>query len=143
LINIENYQGIDVSETKTPVVLTRLDTQIIVCNKTRKYFLSRETLYGDPNVQDNCEINNYFDEHFQLPKEFKLSVGRWSCYAKFELLLPEIQEAPHILEFKRSYGNQEFFMPYNNVYGDAEPGESYCQIKHPCIVIYQLFTLKY
>jgi len=124
LINIENYQGIDVSETKIPVLVTRLDIKITRCNKS---VISREIHYGKiSTVQEICKNYTLFYKHFQLPLEYKLTAGRWSCFAKFELFLPEIKEAPHIFKFKHIYGNKEFFVPYNNLYEDSEPGITNC-----------------
>jgi len=131
LINIENYQGIDVSETLIPVLMTRLDTQITRCNLSDSFYQILTEIYFGMSVQEYCKFKEWvgmglgawYDMHNKLPLEYKLTVGRWSCYAKFELLLPEIKEAPHIFDLKRTYGNKEFFMPYNNFYEDAEPGE--------------------
>jgi len=124
LINIENYQGIDISETKIPVLLTRLDIKITRCNKSD---ILREIHYGKiSNVPEICQNDTLYYEHFRLPLEYKLTAGRWSCYAKFELLLPEIKEAPHIFDFKHSKGNKEVFIPYNNLYEDSEPGITFC-----------------
>jgi len=123
LINVENYQGIDFSESKTPLLLSRLGIKITRCNLSDETYILREIFFGKSDAQDNCEKARFYDRRDRLPFEYKFSVGRWACYAKFELLSPEIKEAPHIFRFKNVNGNKEFFIPYINLYEDAEPGK--------------------
>jgi len=104
LVNIQNFQGIEIIGIQSPVYLTRFDVALLeVCfdpsdsfgyDDTRRYFFGRIP----PRSTRNCTIN-YYQAVKYSDKSFK---ARWYCTAQFDLFFPEPTEAPHIVHHSQN-----------------------------------------
>jgi len=99
LVNIQNYQGIEIIGIKSPVCITRFDVaNLEFCGRPSYNFLKKRLhlfLFGKipPKSERNCttdydKILKYSDKSFS---------SRWYCKAEFDLFFPEPEEAPHIV----------------------------------------------
>jgi len=93
LVNIQNYQGIEIIGIKSPVYLTRFDVAFLkVCDWGQyRFFFGKIPLQS--NSKQNCTIDyskviEYTDKSFN---------ARWYCTAQFDLFFPEPEDAPHIV----------------------------------------------
>jgi len=101
LVNIQNYQGIEIIGIKSPVYLTRFDVaNLKVCDdgvyyKTFRFFFGKIP----PKSEQNCST-----DYSQAVKYAEKSMkARWYCTAQFDLFFPEDMDAPHIV-----YHSQRF-----------------------------------
>jgi len=99
LVNIQNYQGIEILGIKSPVYITRFDVaNLDVCvaplyshhtNKTHRFFFGKIPSQSERNCKTNyTQAIKYTDKSFN---------ARWTCTAQFDLFFPEPLEAPHII----------------------------------------------
>jgi len=102
LVNIQNYQGIEIIGIESPVYITRFDVAfLLVCddpsvfsgyNSTRRFFFGRIP----PKSNRSCsQAIKYTDKSLH---------ARWYCTAQFDLFYPEPFEAPHIAHHSRESG---------------------------------------
>jgi len=122
LVNIQNYQGIEIIGIQSPVYITRFDVAVLeVCDnstviikdygpdyETRRFFFGRIS----PRPKRNCSIN-YEQSIKYADKSIK---ARWYCAAQFDLFFPEPKDAPHIVH--HSQGSEvpnpdEPYQPWN------------------------------
>jgi len=113
LVNIQNYQGIEIIGIQSPVYITRFDVanfQIIykdfngwrTYNQTSRFFFGRI-----PQMSKRNRTKIYYYEAIKYTdKSFK---ARWYCTAQFDLFYPEPLEAPHIV-----YQSQLSGIAYSN-----------------------------
>jgi len=107
LVNIQNFQGIDIIGIKSPVYIPRFDVAFVeVCDdsdsaeddepddETRRFFFGRIP----PKSKRNC-TTNYYQAIKNTDKSFK---ARWYCTAQFDLFFPEPTEAPHIVHHSQN-----------------------------------------
>jgi len=103
LINIQNYQGIEVTGITTPIYLTRYDVAYLDTCLMGFNFpipLTYRFLFGKipPQSELNCTIEN---EKFVKYTD-KSMTARWYCTAQFDLFFPEPSDAPHIVKQSQS-----------------------------------------
>jgi len=112
LVNIENYQGIEIIGIKSPVYITRFDfANLEYCiYRSESNLTSKRThrfLFGKipPKSEQNCSTD--YDQVIKYDdKSFK---SRWYCTAQFDLFFPEPAEAPHFFG-QSDYKNNLFDM---------------------------------
>jgi len=94
LVNIQNYQGIEIVGIKSPVYITRFDVAYLKeCYfwdgyKTGRFFFGRIP----PKSERNCST----DHSHAIKHTDKSFTARWHCTAQFDIFFPEPGEAPHI-----------------------------------------------
>jgi len=105
LVNIQNYQGIEIIGIKSPVYITRFDVaNLEVCYhqsdwKPISHYKTHRFLFGKipPKAEQNCRT-----DYSQFIKYTDKSVkSRWYCMAQFDLFFPEPEDAPHIVEYSQ------------------------------------------
>jgi len=118
LVNIENHQGIDLIGITSPVLITRFDIEIVRCPR---YTYARELAFGKrlTSSEKSCH---------RPPKSFpaydyRLTMGKWSCFAHFDLFQPEMKDAPHFFLNKVRKGKRNIFLPYSNAYPETNLGK--------------------
>jgi len=124
LVNIQNYQGIEIIGIQSPVYITRFDVALVeVCDEdTPVFYWTRKFFFGriPPNTERNCTT-----DYFQAIKYTDKSMNaRWYCRAQFDLFFPEPQEAPHIVhhyQISRGYKSEtrEFRYMESNLFDVA------------------------
>jgi len=112
LVNIQNYQGIEIIGIKSPVRITRFDVAYLKpCWDPSNPIRMDRVFFG--KSKQNCFnytkslASNYSDQSFNL---------RWYCTAHFDLFFPEPVDAPHIV-----YQSQEFDPYYKRDLFDVSP----------------------
>jgi len=109
LVNIQNYQGVEIIGVKSPVYITRFDVAYLKsCTEVSKWFGNVQTrafLFGKipPKSEQNCF--NYYDEIEYTDKSIK---SRWHCRAQFDLFFPEPADAPQIVKYSQQDGIQGY-----------------------------------
>jgi len=123
LVNIENHQGIDLIGITSPVFITRFDVEIIRCES---WNIEKEVVFntGRRKAQslEDCHPKEQGNAVFPA-YDYKLTMGRWSCYAHFELFHAELKDAPHFFISRSRKGNENMFLPYHNPYSDTNLGK--------------------
>jgi len=105
LVNIQNYQGIDIIGIKSPVYITRFDVaELAVCKYTLGLFSFYETrrfFFGKipPKSQQNCSLD--YDQAIKYTD--KSMNARWTCSAQFDLFFPEHVDAPQIVKHSQHH----------------------------------------
>jgi len=104
LVNIQNYQGIEIIGIQSPVYITRFDAALLeVCDDftdllgtytTQKFFFGRIP----PKFERNC-TTDYIEAVKYADKSMN---ARWYCRAQFDLFFPEPKEAPHIVHHSQT-----------------------------------------
>jgi len=113
LVNIQNYQGIEIIGIQSPVYITRFDVALVeVCDdysdslgsyRTRRFFFGRFPPKSERNcATDYSQAINYTD---------KSTNSRWYCRAQFDLLFPEPKDAPHIVHHSQISGINNLYNP--------------------------------
>jgi len=120
LVNIQNYQGIEIVGIQSPVYITRFDAALLdYCHQSNDSYPRQEIhrfIFGAtlPKTKQNCSTPEYqqirrdkaADDLFQylgvyvdnLVKYTDASFTRgWTCTAQFDLFFPEPEDAPHIV----------------------------------------------
>jgi len=126
LVNIQNYQGIEIIGIKSPVYITRFDVaDFAVCDHTFGVFSFNQTrrfFYGKtpPKSKQNCSLD--YDQFIKYTD--KSINARWTCSAQFDLFFPEHVDAPQIVShsqhlFEYFYSSQEKSLFY------AAPSDEY------------------
>jgi len=113
LVNIQNYQGIEIIGIKSPVYITRFDVANLKdCTNKSKWFADKDIhlfLYGKipPKSEQNCTL--LYNDFIKYSD--KSTKSRWHCRAQFDLFFPEPVDAPHIVKYSQNelMGQQEFF----------------------------------
>jgi len=111
LVNIQNYQGIEIVGIKSPVYLTRFDAANLKdCTNKIKVFSDKLThtfLYGKipPKSEQNCSY--HYNE--VIKHSDKSTKSRWHCRAQFDLFFPEPVDAPHIVHHSQTRENTNLF----------------------------------
>jgi len=96
LVNIQNYQGIEIIGIKSPICITRFDVASLeFCSGSYHSKQVHRFLFGKipTKSEQNCETK--YDEILKYPD--KLFYSRWYCTAHFDLFFPEPADAPHIV----------------------------------------------
>jgi len=97
LVNIQNYQGIEIIGIKSPVYLTRFDVADLYwdLSKRDRYHDTSRFFFGRiPQKSARDGTTNYYRAIKYTDKSFN---ARWYCTAQFDLFFPEPTEAPHIV----------------------------------------------
>jgi len=132
LVNIQNYQGIEIIGIRSPVYITRYDVfKLEICNRISSSNFFQATsrfLFGKfpPKFELNCttpEIYNTFlnSDGASITPQNK---GGY-CRAQFDLFYPEPVDAPHIvyhsqIQIERSFSDIPFdYIVYRNTMKDA------------------------
>jgi len=112
LVNIQNYQGIEIIGIQSPVYITRFDVAIVeVCDDLTEslgYHRTRKFLFGriPPKSKRNC-TTHYFGAEEPTDKSRN---ARWICRAQFDLFFPEPKEAPHIVLHSQNSGIKNLYI---------------------------------
>jgi len=127
LVNIQNYQGIEILGIKSPVYITRFDVAnlpslAILQNPSHwneTYAIkSRRFLFGKIPPKSEQTFNTYYDMFDQDGKYTDKSVNaRWTCTAQFDLFFPEPEDAPHII-----FHSQSIFWKEKNLFDTITEG---------------------
>jgi len=99
LVNIQNYQGIEIIGIKSPVRIVRFDVAYLDrcwghnnadhVNVTSRFFFGKiPKKSGQKCTTDYDRVLKYSDKSF---------TSRWYCRAEFDLFFPEPMDAPHIV----------------------------------------------
>jgi len=111
LVNIQNYQGIEIIGIKSPVYLTRFDVaNFKPCKNTSEWFSDIDThvfLYGKIPLKLGKNCTNFYDEFIKYSD--KSTKSRWNCRAQFDLFFPEPLDAPHIVTHSQKNGRKNLF----------------------------------
>jgi len=120
LINLQNYQGVDIIGLKSPVYLTRYDVNIIRCRRSGRILSQIVEVYYGKRVssEEQCVSRK---QHVKY--EHKTTKASWSCFAQFDLFHPEVYQAPHIFNKKNNHFGKNMFMPYIYDHGTIETGK--------------------
>jgi len=104
LVNIENYQGIEIIGIQSPVYITRFDLASLPdCDDSSDSFEESEDyetfrfFFGKiPSKSErNCSI-----DYSQAIKYTNKSINaRWTCSAQFDLFFPEPEDAPLFVDY--------------------------------------------
>jgi len=94
LVNIQNFQGIDLHEWKYPIFLTRIDIASAIflndrMSSTGQYFY---------NANPSLEVLNLNQTKRVYIKEIEPEDTikfRWNCFAKFDIFYPELKDFPY------------------------------------------------
>jgi len=131
LVNIQNYQEIDIIGIKSPVYITRFDVANIAvfCEKILGLlYLSqiRRFFYGKfPPKSQKCSLDyEQLNILYNIKYTDKSTNARWTCSAQFDLFFPEHVDAPQIVShsqhpFQMLYSSQEkslFYAPPSDEY---------------------------
>jgi len=99
LVNIQNYQGIEIIGIQSPIYLTRYDSaNLEYCyrpSSTQRRKEIHRFLFGKipPKSEQNCST----DYSNLLTFTDKSFTSRWYCRAQIDVFFPEPQDAPHIV----------------------------------------------
>jgi len=120
LVNVENYQGIDLIGITSPVFVTRYDVEIIRCPgftiaREAAFYIGKRHARSEKDCRERWKVMPDYD--------YSLTMGRWSCFAHFELFPPELKDAPHFFLNRISKGNKHMFRPYSNGYLQTNLGK--------------------
>jgi len=122
LVNLQNYQGINLVGISSPVYISRFDVEIIRCimgyrsvktYPVTRYFekhINRKTYCTSPN---KSSFVNY---------EYKTTKPSWSCFAQFDLFHPEVHQAPHFFYQEATLFGKNIIQPYLYDYGKKDTG---------------------
>jgi len=112
LVNIQNYQGIEIIGIQSPVYITRFDVAnlpslAILQNPSHwneTYAIkSRRFLFGKIPPKSEQTFTTYYDMFDQDGQYTDKSMNaRWTCTAQFDLFFPEPEDAPHIVFHSQS-----------------------------------------
>jgi len=99
LVNIQNFQGIDLEEWNVPIFLTRFDfvVKVFSINDGKKLSSTRQSSYqvyfnDIYYLSSNLSHGKYFPLKDVSPSD--TIKFRWSCFSKFDLFYPERKDAP-------------------------------------------------
>jgi len=101
LVNVQNYQGIEIIGIQSPVYTTRFDVaNLEYCYGPSESYRSKNLhrfYFGQipPKSEQHCLINY---ELFIQYKDISMK-SRFYCRAYFDLFFPEPADAPHIVEY--------------------------------------------
>jgi len=110
LLNVQNFQGIDLDEWAHPLFITRFDIAGIIqtdLNTNQSFLSTFQYLY---DKVPSLEALN--DESYEFPDpEYIKSTDtikfRWRCFAKFDIFLPERKEAMHFYHYHSRRLNED------------------------------------
>jgi len=131
LVNINNYQGIEIIGTKSPVYITRFDeANLNACSNTFKWF--SQTFNSDDvfrgKLLTKSELNCTILYHKDIKYSDKSTKSRWHCRAQFDLFFPEPGDAPHIVKHSLTTGVEDLFGPSRDFNGAIDGREALSKI---------------
>jgi len=121
LVNIQNYQGIEIIGIKSPVYITRFDvanlpSKVLRDNpshwnemyaiKSRRFFFGKIP----PKSEQNYSMYDGIDDNV-IQYTDKSMKTRWYCSAQFDLFHPEPEDAPHIVFHAYRYLEKNLLIP--------------------------------
>jgi len=103
LVNIQNYQGIEIIGIQHPVRIARFDVVYLehCWGLSSSFRVMYRFFYGKipPKSEQNC-ISKY-EEYLKDSYSDKSVTLRWYCTAHFDLFFPEPADAPHIVYYSQ------------------------------------------
>jgi len=126
LVNIQNYQGIEIIGIKSPVYITRFDVAMLkVCKQPLgllSFYQTHRFFYGKipPKSQRNCSLD--YDQAIKYTD--KSINARWTCSAQFDLFFPERVDVPQIV-YHSQHPHQFFSSSQERSLFDVSPYYDY------------------
>jgi len=119
LINIQNYQGIELVGLRTPVYITRFDVDIIRCITRSGIHFATVTIHlrRHTNQERFCKLRSYFKY------EHKTTKPGWSCFVQFDLFHPEVHQAPHFFHKEAVLYGRNVINPHFYEFGTTAIGK--------------------
>jgi len=100
LVNIQNYQGIEIIGIKSPVRIARFDVaNLNDCQSPSKPYRIRSRFFFGKIPK--CDTDH--DQILKSSYSDKSFTSRWYCKAEFDLFFPEPTEAPHIVRHSQMH----------------------------------------
>jgi len=137
LVNIQNYQGIEIIGIQSPVYLTRFDAAYLeVCEtdeddsyEVYEYYDTFIFFFGKipPKSERNCSA-----DYSEAVKYSDKSINaRWVCSAQFDLFFPEPNEAQLITEYQLEEGSNLLFdIDPEYISFPIEPRDGWSKMRH-------------
>jgi len=109
LVNIQNYQGIEIIGIKTPVYLTRFDVAHFGNGSLYNYHKKKTHRFFFGKIPPPSDYQHSTDYEKFIKTTDKTFSARWYCRAQFDLFFPEPLDAPHVVYHSQNYKEKSLF----------------------------------